>query len=153
MKRFYILSILLAAVVASASAQISAFFDRYADTKGVTSVYISNAMFRMMSGPKVNGLDFNDMFDKLDCIRVLTTESSEVAAKMSKALGQEIKKDGYEILLSANDDGEKAQIYFRTGAKGVSDYLIVNEDSGELNIVLISGNITPADISKMTNRK
>ena len=110
-------------------------------------------MFRMMSGPKVNGLNINDMFDKLECIRVLTTESSKVAAKMSKALGEEIKKDSYEILLSANDDGEKAVIYLRTGAKGVNDYLIVNEDSGELNIALISGNITPADISKMTNRK
>ncbi len=149
MKRFYILTILFALAVASGSAQISKLFDQYSDAKGVTSVYISKAMIRMMPDMKTNGLDMSGMAGKINNIRVLTTENADMVAKMSRELNSEIKKDSYEILLSANDNGEKTMIYLKTDADGVNNYLIVAQEARELSIVLISGTITPADIQKM----
>lgn len=150
MKRFYILSILFALAVISASAQVSKLFDQYSDAKGVTSVYISKTMIRMMPDLSTNGLEFKGMADKLNSIRVLTTENRDIAAKMGNEINAEIKKDSYELLLSANDKGEKAVIYLKTDANGVNNYLIVAQESSELSIVLISGTLTPADIKKMS---
>lgn len=152
MKRFYILAILFAIAIVAANAQISKLFERYSDTKGVTSVYISKAMLRMMPDIRTNGLEFNDMTEKLNSIRVLTTENTDLANKMGTELDSEIKKDSYELLLSANDDGDKADIYLKTESKGINHYLIIARESGELCIVLISGTVTPADIRKMSNR-
>lgn len=152
MKRLYILILLLTVTVISASAQISRLFDRYSDTKGVTSVYISKAMLRMMGDFKTNGMDLNGMTEKLDAIRVLNTENSSVADKLSSEIKAEVKKDGYEILLSANDDGTKATIYQHRDTSGLNHYLIVAREKGELSLILISGTLTPADVSKM-NRK
>lgn len=149
MKRFYILTILFALAVISVSAQVSKLFDQYSDTKGVTSVYISKAMIRMMPDIKTNGLEINGMAEKLNSVRVLTTENPDMVAKMSKDMNTEIKKDSYEILLSANDNGEKATIYLKTEANGINNYLIVAQESRELSIVLISGTLTPTDIQKM----
>lgn len=152
MKRFYILAILFAIAIVAANAQVSKLFERYSDTEGVTSVYISKAMLRMMPDIRTNGLEFNDMTEKLNSIRVLTTENTDLANKMGKELDSEIKKDSYELLLSANDDGAKANIYLKTESTGISHYLIIARESSELSIVLISGTITPADIHKMSRR-
>ncbi len=149
MRRFCILTILFALAIVSASAQISKLFERYSDTKGVTSVYISKTMLSMIPDLKTNGLELNGMTQKINSIRVLTTENTDMITRMSNELNTEIKKDRYEILLSANDDGEKAVIYLKTDAKGVNDYLIVAQEPTELSIVLISGTLTPADIQKM----
>ena len=149
MKRFYILTILFALAVISTSAQVSKLFERYSDLKGVTSVYISKTMIGMMPDLSTNGLEFKGMADKLNSIRVLTTENASIADKMGKELDIEIKKDAYELLLSANDNGEKAVIYLKPDANGVNNYLIVAQESSELSIVLISGTLTPADIRKM----
>ena len=149
MKRFYILTILFALAVISTSAQVSKLVERYSDSKGVTSVYISKTMIGMMPDLSTNGLEFKGMADKLNSIRVLTTENASIADKMGKELDSEIKKDTYELLLSANDNGEKAVIYLKPDAYGVNNYLIVAQESSELSIVLISGTLTPADIRKM----
>ncbi|MDE6073023.1 MAG: DUF4252 domain-containing protein, partial [Muribaculaceae bacterium] len=123
MKRFYILTILFALAVISTSAQVSKLFERYSDLKGVTSVYISKTMIGMMPDLSTNGLEFKGMADKLNSIRVLTTENASIADKMGKELDSEIKKDAYELLLSANDNGEKAVIYLKPDANGVNNYL------------------------------
>ena len=71
MKRFYILTILFALAVISTSAQVSKLVERYSDSKGVTSVYISKTMIGMMPDLSTNGLEFKGMADKLNSIRVL----------------------------------------------------------------------------------
>ena len=48
MKRIYIFALLLTITMLGASAQLKDFFNRYDDTDGVTSVYISKSLLRMM---------------------------------------------------------------------------------------------------------
>ena len=152
MKRIYIFVLFFTMAVISASAQITAVFDRYADTKGVTSVYISKAMFRMMGDLKTSGMDLNGFGDKLDAIRILNTERPKLAEKMSSEVSREVKKEGYEILMLANDDGDRTTIYQRTDKAGVNHYLIVAQEPSELSIISIEGSITPADIKNMNDK-
>lgn len=149
MKRLYILSILFILAVVSVNAQVSKVFEQYADSKNVTSVYISSTMLRMIPEVKAGDVELKGMTDKLNFIRVMTTESPVLAGKIYDELAAQIKKDNYDILISANDGGEKANIYMKTDSKGVNEYLIVARESRELRIVLINGTITPADVQKM----
>lgn len=152
MKRIYILTLILVLAVISASAQVSALFDRYSDAKGVSSIYISKAMFRMMDGFSTGGMDLKGLGEKLNSIRVLNTENRGIAEKMNTELQKDVSKDGYEILLQTNDDGEKTTIYQRTEKSGVNHYLIVAKETNELSVILIEGTITPADIRKMKGK-
>lgn len=149
MKRLYIFVAIITLAVVSASAQITRLFDRYSDTKGVTSVYISKTMINMMPDLELNDIELKGMGDKLNNIRVLTTENSALVSKISQEATTEIKKDGYEILLSANDDGEKTVIYLKTDDKGINNYIIIAQEPKELCIVLISGTLKPSDIKKL----
>ncbi|MDE5969746.1 MAG: DUF4252 domain-containing protein [Muribaculaceae bacterium] len=149
MKRLYILSILFILAVVSVNAQVSKIFEQYSDSKGVTSVYISSTMLRMIPDLKTGDVELKGMTDKLNFIRVLSTEKSDVASKIANELNSQIKKDSYEILISANDGDEKANIYMKTDSKGINEYLIVAREPNQLSIVLINGSITPADVQKM----
>ena len=149
MKRLYILSILFILAVVSVNAQVSKVFEQYSDTKGVTLVYISSTMLKMIPDVKTGDVEFKGMTDKLNFIRVLSTGKADLATKISSELNDQIKKDSYEILISANDGGERANIYMKTDSKGVNEYLIVARESNQLSLVLINGTITPADVQKM----
>ncbi|MDE5572740.1 MAG: DUF4252 domain-containing protein, partial [Muribaculaceae bacterium] len=144
MKRLYILSILFILAVVSVNAQVSKVFEQYSDTKGVTLVYISSTMLKMIPDVKTGDVEFKGMTDKLNFIRVLSTGKADLATKISSELNDQIKKDSYEILISANDGGERANIYMKTDSKGVNEYLIVARESNQLSLVLINGTITPA---------
>ena len=153
MKRLYFLSILFVMAVISASSQVNSVFDRFSDTKEVTSVYISKVMLRMIPDVDANGLNVGDISSKLDCIRVLSTSNSKMISTISSDFQNEIKKGKYEILLQTNDDGEKVVIYMKSGNDGINEYLIAAEEPNEFNYVLIAGSITPADVMKMNEKK
>ena len=58
MKRL-ILSVLIAITAFAAHAQHD-YFDKYADMEGVTSVYVSKAMFKFIQGLPIETVEFLD---------------------------------------------------------------------------------------------
>ena len=145
MKRFYITAILTLICVLASQAQT--IFDRYADTDGVTTVYISKTMLSMMPDMKTTGLNIGPIASKLDNIRVLSCEKKDLLPKLRKET-QSLGK-GYEQLMKVTDSGDNVDIFMKSLQGGKNEYLVrVSERSG-LTLILISGSITPADIQSM----
>lgn len=151
MKRIYTLTLLLTFAIIGAAAQISEFFDRYSDTDGVTSVYISKSLLRMMPDIETDGVDIKGISGKLESIRILSTEDKSMAEKMANDLTKDLRKNDYEELLRVNESKEKTMIYMKSGKNGLNEYLLINQEPDEFNIIRIVGTITPADIQKVTN--
>ena len=82
MKRFYITAIL--ALICTIASYAQTIFDRYADTEGVTTVYISKAMLSMMPDMKTNGVNIGPIASKLDNIRILTCENNKLLPTLRK---------------------------------------------------------------------
>lgn len=145
MKRFYITAIL--AIICTIASHAQTIFDRYADTEGVTTVYISKTMLSMMPNMKTNGVNIGPIASKLDNIRILTCEDDKLLPKLRKetqSLG-----NGYEQLMKVTDDGDNVDIFMKSLAGGKTEYVVrVSEKSG-LTVILISGAITPTDIQSM----
>lgn len=149
MKRIYTFALLLAIAIVGASAQITEFFDHYSNTDGVTSVFISKSLLRMMPDIKTEGVEVKEIADKLESIRILTTEDKSMAAKLREDATKNLRLKGYEELLRVNEGDEKTGIFMKTGEKNVNEYLIINQETDEFNAILITGRITPSDIQKM----
>lgn len=149
MKRIYTFALLLAIAIVGASAQITEFFERYSNTDGVTSVFISKSLLRMMPDIKTEGVEVKEIADKLESIRILTTEDKSMAAKLREDATKNLRLKGYEELLRVNEGDEKTGIFMKTGEKNVNEYLIINQETDEFNAILITGRITPSDIQKM----
>ena len=55
-------------------------FDKMAEMEGVTSVHISKAMFRLLSGMgiKADGIDLQSVMPKLESLQIITCEKPEI---------------------------------------------------------------------------
>jgi len=150
-----IIKILIGIMVAScslhANAQVKAF-EKYADMKNVTYVYISKYMLGMAgknAAPSVPGVDIKTLAGKLTGIQIINTENKVAQAKMKKDVKDIIAKGNYELLMQMNEDDSKVNIFHHI-AKQQSAVVMQVEDNEELTLMIFSGKFTLEDVMKMT---
>ena len=149
-----IIKILIGIVVAScslhANAQVKAF-EKYADMKNVTYVYISKYMLGMagkMATPSVPGVDIKTLAGKLTGIQIISTENKAAQAKLKNDVKGILARDKYELLMQMNEDGDRVNIYHHI-AKQQSAVVMQVEDNEEVTLMVFSGKFTLEDVMKM----
>lgn len=135
----------------TANAQVKAF-EKYADMKNVTYVYISKFMLRMVdasSAPSVPGVNTQSLMKKLNGIQIINSDNKNAIARL-KADAQSIVKQGkYELLMQVDEDGDKVRIYHREG-KQQSVVVMMADEEDEFSVIVFSGTFTLADVQRMT---
>jgi hypothetical protein len=152
MRTKYIITALLCfafTTISFAQNNSSLLFDKYADTDGVTSVYISKAMFRMMPNIENMELNLGNMNEKIESLYILTTEKKELIPAMRKDVLQLIKKD-HEELMRVRDGSTKVTFYASVKGDLVGDLLMLSDTESEFIVIQLSGNFTLQDIQEIT---
>jgi hypothetical protein len=152
MKTKYIITALLCfayITISLAQNNSSQLFDKYTDTDGVTSVYISKAMFRIMPGIENMGLNLVNMSGKIESLYILTTEKKELIPAMRKEFSQLIKED-HEELMRVRDGSTKATFYANMKGDLVKDLLMLSDTESEFTVIQLLGSFTLQDIQKIT---
>lgn len=151
MKTKYFITVLMCfAFVSLSFAQNSnQLFDKYSDTDGVTSVYISKAMFKMMPAMENIGLNLMNMKGKVESLYILTTEKKELIPTMRKEFSQLVKKD-HEELMRVRDGDTKATFYADMKGDLVKDLLMLSDTDTEFIVIQLLGNFTLQDIQEIT---
>ena len=153
MKQFIIktlLGIVVALCSLNANAQVKAF-EKYADTKNVTYVYISKYMLGMAgknATPSVPGVDIKTLAGKLTGIQIVSTENKAAQAKLKNDAKSIMAKDKYELLMQMKEDDSKVNIYHHI-AKQQSAVVMQVEDNEEVTLMVFSGKFTLEDVMKM----
>ena len=149
-----IIKLLIGIVVAScslnANAQVKAF-EKYADMKNVTYVYISKYMLGMAgknATPSVPGVDIKTLAGKLTGIQIVSTENKAAQEKLKNDIKGIISRDKYELMMQMNEDDSKVNIYHHI-AKQQSAVVMQVEDNEELTLMVFSGRFTLDDVMKM----
>ena len=145
-----LLGIVVALCSLNANAQVKAF-EKYADTKNVTYVYISKYMLGMAgknATPSVPGVDIKTLAGKLTGIQIVSTENKAAQAKLKNDAKSIMAKDKYELLMQMKEDDSKVNIYHHI-AKQQSAVVMQVEDNEELTLMKFSGKFTLDDVMKM----
>lgn len=145
-----LLGIVVALCSLNANAQVKAF-EKYADTKNVTYVYISKYMLGMAgknATPSVPGVDIKTLAGKLTGIQIVSTENKVAQAKLKNDAKSIMAKDKYELLMQMKEDDSKVNIYHHI-AKQQSAVVMQVEDNEELTLMIFSGKFTLEDVMKM----
>ena len=151
-----IIRTLLCAVVAMASlnanAQVKAF-EKYADMKNVSYVYISKYMLGMAgkvaTPAAVPGVDMMALASKLTGLQIITSGEKTARAKLKSDVKELLARDKYEVLMQIRDEGSKVDIYHCIG-KQQSVVVMIVDDEGEATVMVFSGHFTMDDVMKMT---
>ena len=145
-----LIGIVVALCSLNANAQVKAF-EKYADTKNVTYVYISKYMLGMAgknATPSVPGVDIKTLAGKLTGIQIVSTENKAAQAKLKNDAKSIMAKDKYELLMQMKEDDSKVNIYHHI-AKQQSAVVMQVEDDEELTLMIFSGKFTLEDVMKM----
>ena len=145
-----LLGIVVALCSLYANAQVKAF-EKYADTKNVTYVYISKYMLGMAgknATPSVPGVDIKTLAGKLTGIQIVSTENKAAQAKLKNDAKSIMAKDKYELLMQMKEDDSKVNIYHHI-AKQQSAVVMQVENDEELTLMIFSGKFTLEDVMKM----
>ena len=154
MKQTIIKALLCVVVVLSsltANAQVKAF-EKYADMKDVSYVYISKFMLGMVgkqATPQVPGVDVKSLASKLSGIQIIHADSKNAQNKLRNDIKALIAKDKYELLMQMNEDNSKVNIYHHIG-KQQSIVAMLVDDKDDVTIMVFSGKFTLEDVMKMT---
>ncbi|MBR4925963.1 MAG: DUF4252 domain-containing protein [Prevotella sp.] len=150
-----IIRTLLCAVVAMASLTVSAqvkAFEKYADMKNVSYVYISKYMLGMASKsamPSVPGVDMKSMISKLTGIQIISSEEKAARTKLKNEVKGILARDKYEVLMQIREDDSKVDIYHCIG-KQQSVVVMLTDEDDSTTVMVFSGHFTMDDVMKMT---
>ena len=122
-------------------------FDKYEDTKGVSTVFVSKAMLNLAGGFAALGdKKLGRLAGKMDNIRILNCEGKGLVEKIKHDAQAAYGKNGYEEMMRMNEDGERVVIYQRALKGGKSEFALFTVGDTELSIINISGTITLEDM-------
>ena len=146
-----LLCIMVAMASLTINAQVKAF-EKYADMKNVSYVYISKYMLGMASKasmPSVPGVDTKSLASKLTGIQIISSEEKTARAKLRNDVKDILARDKYEVLMQIREDGDKVDIYHCVGKQQSVVVMLMDEDDSA-TVMIFSGNFTLDDIMKMT---
>ena len=150
-----IIKALLCVVAALSSLTVNAqvkAFEKYADMKNVSYVYISKFMLNMAgknAAPSVPGIDIKTLAGKLTGIQIISSEHKEAQAKLKSDVKSIMEKDKYELMMQMNEEDTKVNIFHHIDKK-LSAVIMQVEEDDEMTVIVFSGKFTLDDVMKMT---
>jgi len=146
-----LLCIIVAMASITVNAQVKAF-EKYADMKNVSYVYISKYMLGMASKasmPSVPGVDTKTLASKLTGLQIISSEEKTTRTKLKNDVKDILDRDKYEVLMQIREDGDKVDIYHCVGKQQSVVVMLMDEDDSA-TVMIFSGNFTMDDVMKMT---
>jgi hypothetical protein len=152
----FLTTLLMLSVGAHAQSAMDKIFDKYSETEGFTTVYISKYMFDMFRNNEADPDtrdDFEQVMNKLNSIRILTTDD-DPATPAPVDLYQEIMKilpsNIYKEIMVVKDKGSNVRFYAREVNNKVAELLLVVGGTEGSALISIQGDdIDMKNISKL----
>ena len=123
-----------------------AFFDKYDDKEGISTIYISATMLRMMGNVQAGNKDITRIAKRLDHIQVLECERPSLINSIKNAAFAYYKQAKYAVVMKTKSNGEDVTIYEKRYKNGKNEYVLLTVERDELTIVNLLGRVSLEEI-------
>ncbi len=129
-------------------------YNKYSEGQGVSAVYISPAMFKLMKripdieleGENVN---LGPIIKSLTGMYILNSENPDVNEDMKRDVDRFIRRGDYEMLLEAKEDGEVTRIYTMGPEATVTGFVLFTFEPDECSFICLNGEIPRAALEEL----
>lgn len=158
MKRIAIIAALLLASISSFAQTGKSIYQKYSDAEGVSAVYISPAMFRLIGkipDLHVEGEDVNlaPIIQSLSGLYLIDSENPSVNAELKAEAARLIKSGNYELLMEAKDSGDIVRMYTVGSDTVVNGFVMIAEDGAESTFIYLDGKMNRDDLENLIAEK
>ena len=144
MKRIILLAVLLLSALAASAQSGKSIYQKYSDAEGVSAVYISPAMFRLIG--KIPDLEVGEnhvnlapLIRSLSGLYIISSENGRVNEKLSSEVSRFISNGRYELLMEAKDAGEVVRMYTVGTETIVNSFVMVAAEGPETTFICLDG--------------
>lgn len=147
MKRLFTIAatILLLGVIAHAQDGKS-IYNKFSDEKGVSAVYISPSMFKMIGklpeiqvGEDGEKVDITPIVNNLKGFYLLSTSEKSVIERLNGDVKKLLGAGSYELMMEAKDDGETVRIYTDGDDSIIRSFVMMALDASEATFISMDG--------------
>ncbi len=156
MKKIIILLLAFAVSMVSSAAQNSKkkIYSEYSGKPGVSAVYISPAMFKLMKTVpdiEINSqeVNFSRFIRTLEGMYILNTSDQDIASRLAKDVESELRYGKHELLMEAIEENQTTRIYIVQNDSIVSDLILLSRDGHSTSYISITGEMPLDELSKM----
>ena len=156
MKKIIILLLAFAVSMVSSAAQNSKkkIYSEYSGKPGVSAVYISPAMFKLMKTVpdiEINSQEVNFFFflRTLEGMYILNSSDQDIASRLAKDVESELRYGKHELLMEAIEENQTTRIYIVQNDSIVSDLILLSRDGHSTSYISITGEMPLDELSKM----
>jgi len=156
MKKIIIIALAVIISMASAAAQNSKkqIYIDYSGKPGVSAVYISPAMFKLMKAVpdiEINDqeVNFSRFIRTLEGMYILSIDEPGMASQLVRDVEKELRNGKHELLMEAVEGSETTRIYVIQKDSIISDLVLLARDGSSTSYISITGQMPLEEISKM----
>ena len=146
MKKTILAALLLIGTLLPVKAQKALnLYNKYSDEKGMSAVYISPAMFRLIGKvPSIRmegDVDISPIIKNLSGMYILNCEDPELAQRLRGDVDKYMNTGKYELLMEAKEDGEVTRMYTIGNDKIIKSFVLLSVEPGETSFISFEGEI------------
>ena len=154
MKRIIILAALLLTTIASFAQNGKSIYQKYSEAEGVSAVYISPAMFRLIGkipDLQIEGEDVNlaPIIKSLTGLYLIDSENPAINASLKADAEQFVRKGNYELLMEAKDSGETMRLFTVGTETIVNGFVMIADEGEETTFIYLDGKMNREDLEKL----
>ena len=158
MKKIIAISVMLLIAVGAFAQEGKRLYNKYSDQEGVSAVYISPAMFKLMGQlPDINvetadgkKMDMAPLVRSFSGFYMLSFEKKSAAsAELYKEVTSLVNKGNFELMMEVKDDGSTIRMYTLGDEKVVSSFVCIINEEDETMFFSLEGSMNRSDIEKL----
>lgn len=157
MKRIIILAALLLSAAIASAQEGKNIYNRYSAGTGVSAVYISPSMFKIigklpdleMETADGKSMNLAPLINSFQGFYMLEISNPTTVAAINKDVASMISKGKYELMMEVKDEGETLRIYTYGNDKTIESFVFIASDGGSLQFICIDGGMKRSDIENL----
>lgn len=153
MKNIIALAALLLLTFTGFAQDGKSIYNKYSETEGVSAVYISPAMFRLIGkipNIQVENSDVNlsPIIQALSGMYLISSENPRINAEIKADANRFLEKNKYELLMEAKDGGETVRIC-TLGKDIITGFVLLAFQQDECTFISLDGKMRREDLERL----
>ena len=157
MKRIIVVTLMLLIAMVASAQEGKNIYNKYSGNKGVSAVYISPAMFRMIGNlpdlqvETANGESMNlaPLIKTFQGFYMLDISDSYLVSNLRRDVENMIGNGRYELLMEVKDEEDTINMYTVGNEKIIESFVFVASDGESIQFICIDGDMSRDEVEKL----
>lgn len=129
---------------------VDKLYDKYSGKEGITSIYISEFMFKLIAAMDPDDEEFKNLVTELKGIKILSVEDKRYYDYFKTNIIDQIPLSEYQELMEVREDDSIVRILVKEKNGKISELLILSEEHDDASLIVMQGNIDMKSMSKLS---